>query len=248
VARIRSIKPEFWSDRRLSRLSRDARLLYIGLWNHADEHARLLGDVRLIKGAVFPYDDDLDTEAVARLLAELTAMRRVVAYEADGDPYLYLPTLGAHQRLEPRKVPSRLPEPPELGQLGLFGADGADSFAPRADSFALARAVQVAGSREHVAGMRGADTSARGADGFAEFWAAYPRKVAKGAAGKAWAKAVKLASPEVIIAAASAYAADPQRNPQYTKHPATWLNGQCWSDEHDDDPGTGGVLVWTPNT
>ena len=40
MARIRSIKPEFWDDRKLAkRASRDARLLYIALWNLADEWA-----------------------------------------------------------------------------------------------------------------------------------------------------------------------------------------------------------------
>ena len=35
-----------------------------------------------------------------------------MAYEASGDPYLYLPKLSRHQRLEPEKVRSRLPGPP----------------------------------------------------------------------------------------------------------------------------------------
>ncbi|WP_304455928.1 hypothetical protein [Nocardiopsis sp. YSL2] len=112
MARIRSVKPEFWDDRKLARsVSRDGRLLYIGLWNHSDEHARVQGDARLIKGRVFPYEDDLDDEAVEELLEELAAAGRIVRYVADGDPYLFLPKLSKHQRLEAAKVPSRLPAP-----------------------------------------------------------------------------------------------------------------------------------------
>ena len=37
MARIRTIKPQFWDDLKIGRLSRDARLLYIGLWNFADD-------------------------------------------------------------------------------------------------------------------------------------------------------------------------------------------------------------------
>ena len=244
MARIRSIKPEFWSDRKLARaLSRDARLLYIGLWNHADEHARLLGDVRLIKGAIFPYDDDLDAVTVARLLAQVIDSGRAIAYEVDGDPYLWLPKLADHQRLEPGRVESRLPVPPATGQLDMFGdgnappcEPGANGSAPGADKSALARAVQVAGSREQVAGntaARRADLSAPG-DRFDEFWAVYPKRVGKGQAGKAWAKAIKLADPQVIIAAAAAFRDSPRRSPDFTKHPATWLNAQCWTDEDDD--------------
>lgn len=113
MARIRSVKPEFWTDRPLARkLSRDARLFYIALWNFADEHARLGGDPYYLKGQIFPYDDDLDAAGVVRLLRELEAAGKVVQYEIDDDPYLFLPRLDRHQRLESDKVPSRLPAPP----------------------------------------------------------------------------------------------------------------------------------------
>jgi hypothetical protein len=112
MARIRSVKPELWLDRKLARLvSRDARLLYIGLWNYSDEHCRLHGDPAVVKGQVFPYDDDVD---VAALLDELVVSGRVRRYEVDDDPYLYLPKLAKHQRLEPGKSASRLPAPPPL--------------------------------------------------------------------------------------------------------------------------------------
>lgn len=67
---------------------------------------------------------------------------------------------------------------------------------------------------------------------FDEFWAVYPLRKAKGAAKTAWGKALKRATAEVIIAGAVAYAEDPTRKPEFTKHPATWLNADCWTDEH----------------
>lgn len=157
MARIRSIKPEFWHDRKLARsCSRDARMLYVGLWNHADEHGRANGDPAVIKGQVFPYDD-VDTTA---LLAELVAARRVFPYEVDGDPFLFLPKLATHQRLDTAKVASKLPAPPEnvieapSPQVTAFPDESgkiAAEFAPGDDSSAL---LYVAGSMEHVAGSR----------------------------------------------------------------------------------------------
>jgi hypothetical protein len=67
---------------------------------------------------------------------------------------------------------------------------------------------------------------------FAEFWTSYPKKAGKGQARKAWATARRRGTdPAVIIAGARRYAADPNREDEYTKHPATWLNGECWDDE-----------------
>ena len=69
-------------------------------------------------------------------------------------------------------------------------------------------------------------------DGFEQFWTIYPRKVGKGAALKAWKKARKTASSEQIIAACNLYAALRRtEDPQYTAHPATWLNQERWLDE-----------------
>ncbi|MBB2914904.1 hypothetical protein FHS43_006216 [Streptosporangium becharense] len=167
MPRIRSVKPEFWSDRKLARQhSRDARLLYIALWNQADEHGRVLGDPRWIKGACLPYDDDIDEKAIERLLGELAASGRVRPYVVDDDPYLFLPKLANHQRLEAAKVPSRLPAPPPAiagpedpppGGAHLSEPDAGES-APRADESARdsdeSALSYVAGSRGHVAGGR----------------------------------------------------------------------------------------------
>lgn len=65
---------------------------------------------------------------------------------------------------------------------------------------------------------------------FLQFWDAYPAKKAKGAAFKAW-KRVPASEHQAVITGASFYAADPNREARFTKHPATWLNGRCWEDE-----------------
>lgn len=65
---------------------------------------------------------------------------------------------------------------------------------------------------------------------FEEFWKTYPRKEAKGTARRAWLKAVRVAAPELIIAGATRYNEDPNRDPAFTAHAATWLNGERWLD------------------
>ena len=68
--------------------------------------------------------------------------------------------------------------------------------------------------------------------GFAEFYAAYPRHVARRAAAKAYAKALTRAAPETILAGARRLAADPNLpEPRYIRHPATWLNADGWADD-----------------
>lgn len=68
---------------------------------------------------------------------------------------------------------------------------------------------------------------------FAEWYAAYPVHKARGAAVKAYAKALDKpgVTPEVLLDAAKRYRDEPQVKRGYGKHPATWLNNDCWLDE-----------------
>lgn len=67
--------------------------------------------------------------------------------------------------------------------------------------------------------------------GFDDFWNVYPLKVGKGAAKKAFEKAIRTTNVEHIIAGALRYKLDPNRVDAYTAHASTWLNAQRWFDD-----------------
>ena len=65
---------------------------------------------------------------------------------------------------------------------------------------------------------------------FDTFWSYYPKKVDKGAAIRAFRKAVKDEAVAVIIEGAQRYADDPNLpDKQFIKNPATWLNAEAWN-------------------
>lgn len=73
-------------------------------------------------------------------------------------------------------------------------------------------------------------------DAFETFWKAYPRKVGKDAARRAFAK-VKV-PVETLVAAVEAQKSSPQwtkDNGQFIPNPATWLNQGRWEDEVETD-------------
>lgn len=65
---------------------------------------------------------------------------------------------------------------------------------------------------------------------FSRFWEIYPRRVAKGAAVKAYRAARRKASLTEILDGVAAYAKS--ADPRYTAHPATWLNAERWADDN----------------
>lgn len=68
---------------------------------------------------------------------------------------------------------------------------------------------------------------------FDRFYAAYPRKVGRKDAERAFQRAARDVDPERLVDAAERYAADPNQPTDRSKipHPATWLNQGRWDDE-----------------
>ena len=73
------------------------------------------------------------------------------------------------------------------------------------------------------------------ADDFETFWKAYPRRISKGAARTAFAKAIKKVSLDTMLSAIQTYIRHKPERIDY-KHPSTWLNQECWDDEWQSVP------------
>lgn len=104
MARIRTIKPEFFTSEDIVSLSPLARLLYVALWCEADREGRLVWRPRTFKLRYLPADN-CDADALCQ---ELIDGGLVVLY---GDDLAYIPSFARHQHLNPRESASTLPEP-----------------------------------------------------------------------------------------------------------------------------------------
>jgi hypothetical protein len=112
MARIRSAKPDYWTDPLMCSLSRDIRFTFKGLWEVcADDHGRFLADSRVIKGAVWPLDDDISLRKLESWLKVLAERERIVLYEEHGVRYGHIRNWLKHQRVS-HASPSRYPDPP----------------------------------------------------------------------------------------------------------------------------------------
>lgn len=152
-------------------------------------------------------------EAVRSALAELEACgyveRKWMRTEGEATPSMHY-------------LVSELPACPGIGNP--------ENWAPR-----IRDAQEPATSKEGSKEVVNTDSQQTlSIDYFAAFWKVYPRKTEKGAARKAWSKAVKAAGgdPDRIVQGAYRYSLDPNRVDEYTKTPPRWLNAECW----DDDP------------
>lgn len=132
--KIRSMRPEFFSDTLMAALSPMARLLYIGLWCIADDEGRGRYLPKQIEGEVFP-NEQVDIHA---LLTELLSTARIVTYQHGGELYFHIPNFTKYQKPN-RTYPSRLPAPP------LFTPNGHTADAVREQRVVTADAPPVVG-------------------------------------------------------------------------------------------------------
>ena len=71
MARIRTIKPEFWQSATLARLDPVVVLTFVGLLNHLDDSGRCKDRPALVKAAVHPLRENITSADVATHLASL---------------------------------------------------------------------------------------------------------------------------------------------------------------------------------
>jgi len=113
MARIRTIKPEFWEDEIIGTLSREARLLFLACLNLADDEGLLRWNPEFLKAQAFIYDDDIGRDYVQRLMAELEKAELVCTYNAGKvrQHLGWIVTFRRHQVVN-RPQRSKLPSPP----------------------------------------------------------------------------------------------------------------------------------------
>ena len=208
MARIRTIKPEFFTSEDIVQLEPLARLLYVALWCEADREGRLAWKPGTFKLRYFPGDNcDIET-----LCASLVRVGLVALY---GDGLAYIPRFANHQHINPRESASQIESPPT----------------PKSRvTTRHSRVSDVQGGRERKGKIKRVDD----ASGFDAFWTAYPNGKAKQAAAKAWAKISpdeQLQAMILVAVEAQKQSADWRRDGgQYVPHAATWLNGERWND------------------
>lgn len=212
MARIRTIKPEFFTSEDIVSLTPLARLFYVSLWCEADREGRLSWRPKTLKMRYFPADNcDIDM-----LATELITAGLIEIYEDDDKQYAYIPSFAKHQIINNRESASVLPAPKSRKKIDASGTR--------------------ANASQGKEGKEGKERNTRGAvAGFEDFWSSYPRKVSKGDAEKAFAK---LNPDERLLGTILAAVQRAKTREGWVKdggrfipYPASWLNSRGWEDE-----------------
>lgn len=109
MARIRTIKPEFWDDEKMAKFSLQANLVYIGMWNFSDDSGIIRRSANWIKSKLFPHREEMRLSDVKAWIKELEDAGMLIPFDHNNEGYYMIPTFGVHQRIDkPQK--SKIPD------------------------------------------------------------------------------------------------------------------------------------------
>ncbi len=103
MARKRMIKPDFWQSPKMAEMDHFTRLLFIGLWQVADDHGNGPMEPALLAAELFPFDLSRDTQhiltACSRGAQELAKRRLIRVYEVNGRDFYSVTNFSEHQKI-----------------------------------------------------------------------------------------------------------------------------------------------------
>ena len=132
MPRIRTIKPSFWTDEKIGKLPVGARLLFIGLWNLADDEGIVVWNASYIRGQLFPYDVKITMVSIKQWMDNIASLKLVAVLEdAQKNSYGYIRAWHKHQvinRPQPTEHKEILAMINNLDSLNTHGAITASSL------------------------------------------------------------------------------------------------------------------------
>lgn len=212
--RARNIKPGFFINENLLKLKYEERILFMGLWCIADREGFFENRPKQIKLQIFPDDNRVN---IQKMLCNLMSLHLITC----DNEYGYVPNFEKHQRPHPHEAKSTVPE--------------AVKKTLKNQCHDMSLNVMKCPSDIRNDDIRNDDTMNEDIWSFGLFWKAWPKKVAREKAMKAF-KAIKGDKKllTIILEAIELQKQTEQwqkEDGKYIPHPATWLNQRRWEDE-----------------
>lgn len=109
MARIRSIKPEFFTSDQVAECSPNARLAFIGIWVFADDSGIHPASNARLKMEVFPADS-FDKDAIGAMVQELNDAGLIESYMVNGESFWRVTGWDKHQKIDQPTYKYPLPD------------------------------------------------------------------------------------------------------------------------------------------
>jgi len=218
----RIIKESICTSDTIDGLSWFEEVLFYRLMVNVDDYGRFDARTAILKARLFPLKSSVTEKQIEQAIARMNETGILIAYTVSGKPYLQLSTWAKHQSIRNKrsKYPSADERDDEPLESNCKQLQATASKCPR-------NPIQSESNPN--------PTPAQQEEAFGAFWTAYPKKVGKADALKAFTK-LKPDNElmQTILAAIAQWSKTDQwskDNRQYVPMPATYIRGRRWEDE-----------------
>lgn len=213
MARTRDLRPGFFKNENLGECQPLARLLFAGLWVHADREGRLEDRPKRLRLEILPYDNcDLN-----ELLSELEHFKFIQRYEVGGLQFIQIYNFSKNQRIHPKEPPSVMPPPEHIQNRDLPRLAATNCSIPTIPTIPTKSPLPPKGESEW----------------FEKFYKPYPKKGNKAKAQTIWREKNLDAIAQAVIDALLRFQNSPQwqeHNGRYIPTAAKFLTDERWKD------------------
>ncbi|MDE2369372.1 MAG: hypothetical protein KGN16_10390 [Burkholderiales bacterium] len=119
MARIRSIKPEFWVSEQIAECSTNARLTFIGMWAFCDDNGVHPAKPKTLKAELYPMDD-FSAADVASWVDELVRVGLIAEFTYEGVEFWHVTGWAKHQKID--RPSFKYPAPPDRNSESARGS------------------------------------------------------------------------------------------------------------------------------
>ena len=223
--RKRMIDPGYWSDDKIIELQPEQRLLFIGMWNFADDTGVLKNSPKQLKAQIFPAD--LITEET--ISGWLNGLYDIGLIQLNKDKSLIkIKGWDNYQKIN-RPQPSKYEFIEENHEsFSEHSVNNHGTFTPNRKEEKI-----IEKNRKESKGQK--NLLVQTYERFEQFYKLYPRKIKPHRAKKAW---ISMTNKERDLAISALpnhikYWNSEGAELKHIPHPATWLNGKEWESELD---------------
>lgn len=229
MARIRTIKPEFWTSEQVVECSPTARLLFVGMWNFADDGGVHPYSWKRVKMQVFP-GDSLGQNEIEGCIEELLKVGLLKRFVHENKAFLLI-TGWHHQKID--KPSYKFPQPKNDTEFDDYSANGSRAFDEHSPPEGKGREGRVKERNVSTLSAQSSGRSETYPDEFILFWSVYPkqRRTKKQEAFRKWKLACKRVDASLLTSRASDYANSEQGRSEYAVMPSVWLSSGMWEDD-----------------
>lgn len=223
MARIRYLKPEFFSDEGLVELPFETRLTFAGLWCFADKEGRLEDRPKYLKAMIFPYENvNMEKQLILLSQEKQNGYPFIQRYQVDDLKLIQIVKWHKHQSPHHTEKESLFPPAPPLK----------DKEKDKEKEKPAQSELEV---KERIFNGEIPVKTTNLLQQHEIFWKTYPKKKAKGDSEKVWTKLKpsKELQEKIINKVQELKMTEDwlKESGKYIPFPATWLNRKGWEDE-----------------